>query len=150
MGTLMKMRINVHRIDQKLELPVHQTDGSCGFDFIARERTEIPAHGVGFVPGNLIVEVPESHALLILPRSSLFRKKSLLIPNAPGLIDCDYCGPEDEIKIQVLNMSGETVIVERGERIAQGLFVKADQAEWIESGKPERKSRGGFGSTGHA
>ena len=144
------MKVNVHRIDKALPLPLHQTEGSCAFDFIARETTEIKSHGVGLVPGNLIVEVPESHALLILPRSSLFRKKSLLIPNAPGLIDCDYCGPEDEIKIQVLNMSGETVIVEKGERIAQGLFVKADQANWVETGKPTRDSRGGFGSTGHS
>lgn len=143
------MKVNVHRIDKDLELPLHHTEGSCAFDFIARETVEVPAHGVGFVPGNLIVEVPNSHALLILPRSSLFRKKSLLIPNAPGLIDCDYCGPEDEIKIQVLNMSGESVIVERGERIAQGLFVKMDQVQWNETAKPTRDSRGGFGSTGN-
>lgn len=144
------MKVNIHRIDKTLPLPLHHTKGSCAFDFIARENISVPAHGIGFVPGNLIVEVPESHSLLILPRSSLFRKKSLLIPNAPGLIDCDYCGPEDEIKIQVLNMSGEAVVVERGERIAQGLFVKSDQVEWTEIDKPDRDSRGGFGSTGHA
>jgi dUTP pyrophosphatase len=143
------MNIFIHRIDAALPLPEYQTKGSCAFDFIARKTTVIEPHAVGFVPGNLIIEVPESHALLILPRSSLFRKKSLLIPNAPGLIDCDYCGPDDEIKIQVLNMSDNTIIVERGERIAQGLFVKADQANWTETDRPTRDSRGGFGSTGH-
>ncbi len=149
-GTVSVMKIPVHRIDQALPLPEHQTQGSCAFDFIARETTIIEPHAVGFVPGNLIIEVPESHALLILPRSSLFRKKSLLIPNAPGLIDCDYCGPEDEIKIQVLNFGNEKVTVERGERIAQGLFVRSDQAEWKEIEHPQGNSRGGFGSTGHA
>ena len=144
------MKIPVHRIDATLPLPEHQTKGSCAFDFIARETTVVEPRAVGFVPGNLIVEVPEGHSLLILPRSSLYRKKSLLIPNAPGLIDCDYCGPDDEIKIQVLNFSDSPVTVERGERIAQGLLVRSDQAEWEEMDRPERDSRGGFGSTGHA
>lgn len=143
------MKISVHRIDTALPLPEYQTEGSCAFDFVARKTTVIEPQAVEFVPGNLIVKVPESHSLLILPRSSLFRKKSLLIPNAPGLIDCDYCGPEDEIKIQVLNFGNTTVTVERGERIAQGLFVQSDQAEWNEIKPPEGNSRGGFGSTGH-
>ncbi len=143
------MKINVYRVDSTLPLPKYQTKGSCAFDFIARETITIEAHAVGFVPGNLIVKVPEGHSLLILPRSSLFRKKSLLIPNSPGLIDCDYCGPEDEIKIQVLNFDDNPVIVERGERLAQGLFVRSDQAEWNEVNHPNHDSRGGFGSTGH-
>jgi len=144
------MKISVHRVDTTLPLPEHQTEGSCAFDLIARETTVIQPHAVEFVPGNLIVKVPKSHALLILPRSSLYRKKSLLIPNAPGLIDCDYCGPDDEMKIQVLNFSDTSVTVERGERIAQGLLVRSDQAEWQEIERPQGDSRGGFGSTGHA
>jgi dUTP pyrophosphatase len=148
-ATFSEMKINVHRVDSTLPLPKYQTTGSCAFDFIARETITIEPHAVGFVPGNLIIKVPEGHSLLILPRSSLFRKKSLLIPNSPGLIDCDYCGPEDEIKIQVLNFGTENVTVERGERIAQGLFVKSEQAKWMEIEQPNGDSRGGFGSTGH-
>lgn len=143
------MNIPIHRIDETLPLPEYQTAGSCAFDFITREKTIIEPHALGFVPGNVIIEVPEDHSLLILPRSSLFRKKSLLIPNAPGLIDADYCGPEDEIKIQVLNMSNNPITVERGERIAQGLFVSSTQGVWQEGAKPNGSSRGGFGSTGH-
>ncbi len=143
------MNILIHRIDTTLPLPEYQTKGSRAFDFITRETTIIDPHSIGFVPGNVIVEVPENHSLLILPRSSLFRKKSLLIPNAPGLIDGDYCGPEDEIHIQVLNLSDKSVTVERGERIAQGLFVRSERGEWQEIERPKRDSRGGFGSTGH-
>lgn len=142
------MKINIHRIDQSLPLPKHETKGSCAFDFLARKTTTIKSHSVGFVPGNVIIEVPTDHSLLLLPRSSLYRKKSLLIPNAPGLIDCDYCGPKDEITIQVLNLSDKPITVERGERIAQGLFVRSDQANWNEINKPRGTSRGGFGSTG--
>lgn len=146
--TVPVMKINIYRIDKTLALPKHETEGSCAFDFITRETTIIEPHTIGFIPGNVIIEVPTTHSLLILPRSSLYRKKSLLIPNAPGLIDCDYCGPEDEIKIQVLNFSDAPVTVERGERIAQGLFVQSEQGLWNEIKIPEGSSRGGFGSTG--
>lgn len=142
------MKIDIHRVDKTLPLPEYHTTGSCAFDFIAREIITVKPGKGAFVPGNLIVKVPENYALLILPRSSLFRKKSLLIPNAPGLIDQDYCGEKDEIQIQVLNMSDTAVTIERGERIAQGLFVRANQVEWNDVEKPNGGSRGGFGSTG--
>ncbi len=143
------MKTDIHRIDNSLPLPQYHTQGSCAFDFVARETTVVEPHKEAFVPGNLIIKVPEGHSLLVLPRSSLFRKKSLLIPNAPGLIDQDYCGETDEIKIQVLNMTDSPITIERGERIAQGLFVKSEQMEWREVEKPQSESRGGFGSTGH-
>lgn len=141
------MNIPLHRIDKSLPLPQYETAGSFAFDFVARERTEIGPKDVGFVPGNVIIECPPNLALLILPRSSLFRKKSLLIPNAPGLVDQDYCGKDDEILIQVLNLSEETVVVDRGEKIAQGLFVRTERAAFEEHDSPREKSRGGFGST---
>jgi len=143
------MNVQIHRIDPELPLPKFHTDGSFAFDFLARENVEIPPKGLHFIPGNVIVACPENLALLILPRSSLFRKKSLIVPNSPGLIDQDYCGPEDEILIQVLNMSDETVMVERGERVAQGLFVKTEKITFQEMEKPACNSRGGFGSTGN-
>jgi dUTP pyrophosphatase len=83
-----------------------------------------------------------------MPRSSLFKKKSLILPNSPGLIDRDYCGESDEIMIQVYNMSDEEVVVEKGEKIAQGLFVKTETIEFVDMDRPSAKSRGGFGSTG--
>ena len=86
-------------------------------------------------------------ALLILPRSSTPRKKSLVFPHSIGLIDQDYCGKEDEILIQVYNISEKDVVVERGERIAQGLFVQTQKIEFEEVEAREHPSRGGFGST---
>jgi dUTP pyrophosphatase len=143
------MKVPVHRIDPSLPLPQFHTKGSFAFDFIARETIEVLPGEVQLVPGNVIVECPDNLALLILPRSSLFRKKSLILPNSPGLIDQDYCGAEDEIKIQVLNLGKEKVIVERGDRIAQGLFVRTETIEFVETDRPAGDSRGGFGSTGH-
>jgi len=142
------MKIQIHRIDKNIPLPKYETKGSFAFDFLARETTEIKPKQVGLIPGNVIIECPENLALLILPRSSAYRKTGLLFPHSIGLIDRDYCGGDDEILIQVLNFSDETVIVQKGDRIAQGLFVKTESIEFEETDRPTKKSRGGFGSTG--
>ena len=67
---------------------------------------------------------------------------------AAGLIDSDYHGEKDEIKIQTYNFTDEPVVIERGERIAQGVFVKTERAEFEETHVPSEISRGGFGTTG--
>jgi dUTP pyrophosphatase len=141
------MKVEIFRIDDSLPLPKYETKGSFAFDFLAREETVIQPHEIGFVPGNVIVKCPENLALLILPRSSTPRKKSLVFPHSVGLIDQDYHGEKDEILIQVLNFSNQPVTVKKGERIAQGLFVKAEQVELDEVHTPGEISRGGFGST---
>jgi dUTP pyrophosphatase len=69
-------------------------------------------------------------------------------PHSLGVIDGDYHGPKDEIFVQVKNISEQPVTVERGERIAQGLFVKVETAEWQEVDGHGAETRGGFGSTG--
>ncbi len=141
------MKVEIFRIDSSLPLPKYETKGSFAFDFLSREETVIQPHEIGFVPGNVIVKCPENLALLILPRSSTPRKKSLVFPHSVGLIDQDYHGEKDEILIQVYNFSNDPVTVERGERIAQGLFVRAEQVELDEVHTPGEISRGGFGST---
>lgn len=140
------MLVSITRIDKSLPLPQYESNGAVGFDLITREETTIPPGKIGLVPGNVIVQVPEGYALLIIPRSSLPKKKTLVCPHSIGVIDQDYCGPHDEIYVQVQNVSEEPVTVARGERIAQGLFVKVEQAKWLETA-PNGKSRGGFGST---
>lgn len=142
------MKVQIQRVDPTLELPVYQTKGAAAFDFVTRETTVIQAGALGLVPGNVIVKVPEGYALLVLPRSSLPRKKGLICPHSLGLIDQDYHGPKDEIFVQVKNVTDKPVTVERGERIAQGLFVKIDRAEFVEVDGHGAETRGGFGSTG--
>jgi len=142
------MQVSIARIDTTLELPRYESAGAVGFDFITREDTTIAPGQIGLVPGNVIVQVPEGYALLILPRSSLPRKKALVCPHSLGVIDQDYHGPKDEIFVQVQNVSTKPVTVERGERIAQGLFVKVEQAQWNEVDDHGAETRGGFGSTG--
>ncbi len=140
--------LRLQRIDQTLPLPRYETAGSIGFDLLARVDTEIPAGGLGFVPVNLIVEVPEGHVLILASRSSTPKKKGLSVPHGIGVIDHDYCGPEDELKVQVYNFTDASVTVARGEKIAQGLLVRADRFEFEEVSELRSESRGGFGSTG--
>lgn len=142
------MKISIKRIDQTLPLPQYHTAGSVGFDFVARESVEIAPHTLGLVPGNVVIQTPKGYMLMVALRSSTPRKKNLIIPHGLGIIDQDYCGPDDEIKIQVYNVSNSPVVVERGERIAQGVFVRADQFEFEEAAEISAPSRGGFGSTG--
>ena len=143
------MQVQIHRLDSTLPLPKYETPGSFGFDLTARSTMTIEPNQIGLIPSNVIVKCPENLALLILPRSSTYRKKGLVFPHSIGLIDQDYCGENDEIMLQVLNFGTESITIQRGERIAQGLFVQTPKVEFTEIEKaflgPD--SRGGFGST---
>lgn len=141
------MKVKIKRLDKSVPLPVYQTAGSVGFDIHVRCDTIIPPKSVALVPGNIIVETPPGYMLVVALRSSTPRKKGLHKPHGIGVIDQDYSGDEDEIKIQVYNSTDTEVKVEKGERIAQGIFVKVDKFEWDEVDSMG-KSRGGFGSTG--
>ncbi len=141
------MKLRVKRIDLSLPLPVYQSAGAVGFDFLARQTIDVLPGGLALVPANLIVEVPESYALLVFSRSSTPRKHGLSMPHGVGVIDQDYCGEGDEVMIQVQNFTAAPVTVERGTRLAQGLLVRVDRMEIEEADRMERETRGGFGST---
>ena len=144
----MAQKARIKRIDTSLPLPVYETSGSVGFDILAREDIEIPPKEIILVPGNIIVEVPKGYMLMVASRSSTPRKKGLLPPHGLGIIDHDYCGEQDEIKIQVYNFTEKSVKVLKGEKIAQGVFIKIDKLKWEEVKEMKKNSRGGFGSTG--
>lgn len=142
------MKINIKRIDTTLPLPEYATSGSCAFDMYSRETITIQPKEIALLPSNFIIATPKEYVFVVAPRSSLFRKKGLVMPHSIGIIDQDFCGEDDETMIQVQNATDQPVIVERGERIAQGLFMKIATAEWDEVGSMDQESRGGFGSTG--
>lgn len=141
------MKVRIQRIDKKLPLPVYETRGSVGFDLLARETVRVEPGKIELIPANVIVEVPDGYMLVVASRSSTPQKKGLTQPHGFGIIDHDYCGPEDEVKIQVYNFSAQAVTIERGEKIAQGVFVRIDKFNWEEADSIQDSSRGGFGST---
>ncbi len=141
------LRVAIKRIDKGLPLPVYATAGSVGFDLLCRETVEILPRQIELIPGNVIVRIPFGYFLMLTLRSSTPRRKGLLIPNGVGIIDRDYAGEGDELKVQVLNFGDEAVEVKRGERIAQGLFIPVVHVQWDEI-EEVGQGRGGFGSTG--
>jgi dUTP pyrophosphatase len=142
------MKIQIKRIDKSLPLPKYQTFGAVAFDLVSRIDVEIKPLKVNLIPLNVIIKIPKNHAMLLVPRSSLPIKKGLLIPNGIGIIDQDFCGPKDELHLEVLNFTNKKVKIKKGERIAQGLLVAIKKVKWLEVKKINQRSRGGFGSTG--
>jgi dUTP pyrophosphatase len=142
------MTIKIKRIDPSLPLPKYESSGACCFDLLIREHMTITPHSLALLKTNIIVEVPDGYMFIVLPRSSTPKKKGLLIPHGLGIIDQDYNGPQDEVLFQVLNYTDQVIVVERGERLAQGCFVPIAKAEFVEVEQIGEKTRGGVGSTG--
>jgi len=140
------MKLQVTRIDKDLPLPRYESPGACAFDLAARTEKVIEPKSLALIPANLIVHVPDDHVLLLCSRSSGPKKKGLLTPHGIGVIDRDYCGPEDELRVQVYNFTDAPVTVSRGERIAQAMVLPAPLVE-LEEVETTGQSRGGFGST---
>ena len=133
----------------KHTLPSYETYASAGMDLRADldEPVVLKPLERALIPTGLFIELPVGYEAQIRPRSGLAIKKGITILNAPGTIDADYRG---EIKIILANISSEDFIINDGERIAQMVIAKHEQAEWIEMEelKETERGAGGFGSTG--
>ncbi|OJI06209.1 hypothetical protein BK004_04785 [bacterium CG10_46_32] len=142
------MKVRIKRVDQSLPLPQYETSGAVAFDFVVREDTVMPVKGFGRIPSNVIIEIPKGYMVWVTDRSSTLKKTGLLI--SEGIIDQDYCGDSDEILLQFYNPTDAAVVVKRGDRIAQGIFLPVGLGEWEEVASMVHASRGGFGSTDSA
>ena len=141
--------IKIKRVDKTLPLPEYKTHGSAAFDLYSREDMVIPAKSWALAPSNIVMEIPEGQGLVISARSSLFKNyPGLILPNGIGLIDSDYRGPNDEIKLSLYNLSDQDITIKRGDRLAQAFLVKYERYNWQEIEEVENENRGGFGSTG--
>jgi dUTP pyrophosphatase len=141
--------VAVRRIDPAIALPEYQTPGAAGFDFAASQDVVVEPGAIALIPTGLVIKVPPGHFLGIFARSSTPLKRGLMVANGVGVIDQDYCGPADEVKVQVLNFTNTSVRVAKGDRIAQGVFIPVTRVRWDEAeGDLRDGSRGGFGATG--
>ena len=145
---MISTRVRIHRLSPSAELPRYATDGAAGFDLAASEDTTVQPRRTALVPTGLVIEVPSGMFLGIFARSSTPLKRGLMVANGVGVVDSDYCGATDEVKIAVLNFTDAPVTVKAGDRIAQGILLPVTRIEWDEGGAPARDARGGFGSTG--
>ncbi|MBN8695311.1 MAG: dUTP diphosphatase [Bacteroidetes bacterium] len=133
----------------KHELPSYATQAAAGMDLRANLDAPIVLGSLerALVPTGLFMEIPLGYEAQVRPRSGLAFKNGLTVLNSPGTIDADYRG---EVKVILVNLSKETFTINDGERVAQMVIAKHEQAEWTEVEQLEETARGegGFGSTG--
>jgi dUTP pyrophosphatase len=141
------LNIRISRIDPGVPLPAYETAGAAGFDLASSVDMTVEPGQVALVPTGLIIEVPAGHLLGVFARSSTPLKRGLMVANGVGVVDADYCGPADEIKIEVVNFTAKPVPIRRGDRLAQGVILPFVRAEWREEQAIDRPTRGGFGAT---
>lgn len=130
-------------------LPAYETAGSAGMDiraFIENEMVLKPMQRT-LVPTGLFIELPEGYEAQLRPRSGLAFKSGITLPNSPATIDSDYRG---EIKVALINLSDQPFTIKNGDRIAQMIIAKYEQAQWVltEQLTDTTRGQGGFGSTG--
>lgn len=130
-------------------LPHYATPGSSGMDIRANLSEPVTINSLErvLIPTGLYVELPHGFEAQIRPRSGLAIKQGITCLNSPGTIDADYRG---EIKVILINLSHERHVIQPGDRIAQMIIQKTEQAMLIpvdEINETER-SAGGFGHTG--
>ncbi|HEV7330643.1 MAG TPA: dUTP diphosphatase [Flavisolibacter sp.] len=144
------MPVQIKIINQSsYPLPEYRTDGSSGMDLRANisEALELPSLGRSLVPTGLFIALPPGFEAQVRPRSGLAFRQGITCLNSPGTVDSDYRG---EIKVVLVNLSGETQLLEPGERIAQLVIQKVEKADWQQVDVLDKTERntGGFGSTG--
>ena len=148
LGTFEKRNgLFVKRIDKELPMPFAGTADSVGMDLYVRKDVTVPANGSAFLDLNLIVKPPEGYYSIVVPRSSMFKKTGLILTNSVGVIDPDYCGAEDEIRVCVYNVTSVPVEVKRGARLFQLILMPIVGCPVLEVDTVEGRSRGGYGST---
>jgi dUTP pyrophosphatase len=130
-------------------LPAYETIGSAGLDIRAfiEESITLKPFERKLVKTGLFLEIPIGYEAQVRPRSGFALKNGVTVLNSPGTIDADYRG---EVGVILINLSQEKVEIHSGDRIAQLVFAKVEQAEWteVETLSETERGQGGFGSTG--
>ena len=133
----------------KHPLPKYSTAYSAGMDLRANTNEAIsllPQEKI-LVKTGLHLEIPQGYEAQVRPRSGLALKNGITVLNSPGTIDADYRG---EVGVILINHSKDTFYINNGDRIAQLVFAKHEQATLVQVSvlDESERSEGGFGSTG--
>lgn len=142
------LSIQMVMLDPDLEPPSYAHPGDAGADLRARESVTLGPGERALVPTGVALELPFGYVGLVHPRSGLATKHGITVVNAPGTVDAGYRG---EIKVTLLNTDlHESMTFERGDRIAQLVIQRVEQAVFVQVDSLEDSARGtgGFGSTG--
>lgn len=130
-------------------LPAYATAGSSGMDIRANLEEPVMVQSLErvLIPTGLFIEIPDGYEAQIRPRSGLAIRQGITCLNSPGTIDSDYRG---EIKIILINLSGDEQVIQHGDRIAQMIIQQVERGIFTEVKELEitERNEGGFGHTG--
>ena len=131
-------------------LPVYETKNSAGMDlraWLPEGPMSLEPMQRGLVPTGLYMEIPEGYEGQVRPRSGLAIKSGITVLNAPGTVDADYRG---QVCVILINLSDKPFVINSGDRIAQMVIAKCEQAEikQVEVLSETERGAGGFGHTG--
>lgn len=144
------LKILDSRIGNEYPLPEYATTGSAGLDLRAciDDDMVLKAGQTELIPTGMAIHIKDpTLAAVILPRSGLGHKHGIVMGNLVGLIDSDYQG---QLFVSAWNRSQKEYTLEKGERLAQLVFVPVVQAEFelVESFDDSDRGEGGFGHSG--
>lgn len=146
-----RVRIDIKRVrpgQTPLALPAYMTEGAAGMDLCADMATAVRLAPLerGLIPTGIAIALPAGFEAQIRPRSGAALAQGLTLVNSPGTIDSDYRG---EIKIIAINLGGEPIVIEPGQRVAQMVLQRVIRGEWREVDELPASARheGGFGHT---
>ncbi len=138
----------IRRIDPATELPAYAHPGDAGADIVSTVDVTLAPGERAMVPTGISLALPSGYVALVHPRSGLAARFGVSIVNAPGTVDAGYRG---EVKVLLVNLDPhERVEIRRGDRIAQLVFQRFEQARFVEVDRLPGSDRGvgGHGSTG--
>jgi dUTP pyrophosphatase len=142
------VEVLVRRVDAAAVLPSYSHPGDAGADLVTTVDVSLAPGERAMVPTGLSIALPPGYVALVHPRSGLAATHGLSIVNAPGTVDAGYRG---EIKVVLVNLDrSEPIVLHRGDRIAQLVFQRVEQARFVEVDTLPGSGRGtgGYGSTG--
>lgn len=146
-----EVRILIKRLrpsPSPVPLPAYMTQGSAGMDLCADVEADLILSPMqrAAVPTGIAIALPDGFEAQIRPRSGLALGAGLTLVNSPGTIDSDYRG---EIQLIAINLSQDSVVIRRGQRIAQMVVQRVIRAQWQEVDElpPSERQEGGFGHT---
>lgn len=141
------MKVQIKKLVSDAIIPAYQSEDAAGFDLHSIEDYTIqPAERV-LIKTGVSIALERGYELQIRPRSGLAFKHGITVLNTPGTVDSDYRG---EIMVLLINHSNDEFVIQKGERIAQGVVNAIIQAQFEEVSELSTTVRGtgGFGSTG--
>lgn len=141
------VKIKIQKIHKDAVIPSYATPGDSGMDLHTVEEIVLEPMHRAMVPTGLKIALPHGYESQIRPKSGLAIKQGISIVNTPGTIDAEYRG---EYMVLLINYGSKTVKIEKGQKIAQLMIKKIEQAkiQVVDTLDKTRRGSGGFGSTG--